>query len=77
MPSNALAARVFIPTKKPFSNYINQDRGINWTLTTLEDNSLAISVAYYTLAVKYSISSQYVGKVILFDEEVPYRIYYQ
>lgn len=79
LPSNAAAARVFVPAKKPFTNFSNQDRGIKWTLIS-EDNSLAIFVSYYTLVVNYSITGQYVGEVIPFDGrtvEVPYQIYYQ
>lgn len=67
-PLSVAAVRVLTPTSAPYSNYSNQTKGVNWTMVTLPDNSLRLSIYYYTLVVNYSSNGQsFGGRVIPID----------
>ncbi|MDR1200523.1 MAG: hypothetical protein LBL58_02685 [Tannerellaceae bacterium] len=78
LPSNAVAGIVMAPSPAGYSNYSNQTRGINWTITSTS-SSVTLSMSFNTIIINYDMVGREYGWVRPLDGRtvsIPYYFIY-
>jgi len=75
VPSDAYAARVAFPDPSGFKNYTDLSRGVNWNLTTIENDQITITWWFYTFVLNYDAAGRRISEVVPLDGakiKIPY-----
>lgn len=75
LPENAYGARVAFPNPSGCKDYTNLSLGVNWNLTTIQNDQIVITWWFYTFVLNYNMAGQQIYEVAPIDGakvKVPY-----
>lgn len=64
---NAYGVRVAFPNPSGCKDYTNLSRGVNWNLTTIQNDRIMIKWWFYTFVLKYNTLGQQISEVVPID----------
>lgn len=75
LPQDAYTARVAFPNPSGCKDYTNLSRGVNWNMTTIQNDQVMVTWWFYTFVLNYNTLGQQIYEVVPVDGakvKIPY-----